>query len=258
MSAVATVAAMLRDVDIAALKVPRPDKVFEQIAAVYAAHAGSEATLRGHSMAKIARKFLTRRLLVRRAADEALGELALGVDQLAREYALARLFARLAGVPRGLKMKRNSFGVPAVFAGLEASAAHDPLAAPRALDFFVVALTALVPKDKIVEKLGAKEEQVLDLGQVVALAPGLFQAHVFDACALYPWKQNPLLVDLPFYDDLIQTLNACGDRVEPDPISMRLRIKLPDALEALVRAGKGCDVGQLQRLLSRSFSTRFG
>ena len=27
---------------------------------------------------------------------------------------------------------------------------------------------------------------------------------------------------------------------------------------AAIRAGKGCDVGQLQRLLSRSFSTRFG
>ncbi|KAK7239264.1 hypothetical protein SO694_00025240 [Aureococcus anophagefferens] len=207
-SAVATVAALLRDVDLSALSVPRPDKIFEQIASIYAAHVGSEATLRGHSMAKIARKFLTRRLIFRHAADDALGELALGVDQLARDYALARLFARVAGVPRGLKQKRNSFAVPAVFAALEASAAHDPLASPRALDFFVVALSTLVPRDKIIEKLGAKEEQVLDLGQVAALAPNLFQIHVFDAHKLYPWRENALTTDLPFYADLKRARGA--------------------------------------------------
>ena len=233
-SAVATVAAMLRDVDLSTLSVPRPDKIFEQIASIYAAHVGSEATLRGHSMARIARKFLTRRLIFRHAADDALGELALGVDQLARDYALARLFARVAGVPRGLKQKRNSFAVPAVFAALEASAAHDPLASPRALDFFVVALSTLVPRDKIIEKLGAKEEQVLDLGQVAALAPNLFQIHVFDAHKLYPWRENALTTDLPFYADLARSLDARAALVEPDPISLKLRIKLADALEALV------------------------
>ncbi|KAH8082897.1 hypothetical protein JL720_8405 [Aureococcus anophagefferens] len=233
-SAVATVAALLRDVDLSALSVPRPDKLFEQIASIYAAHVGSEATLRGHSMAKIARKFLTRRLIFRHAADDALGELALGVDQLARDYALARLFARVAGVPRGLKQKRNSFAVPAVFAALEASARHDPLASPRALDFFVVALSTLVPRDKIIEKLGAKEEQVLDLGQVAALAPNLFQIHVFDAHKLYPWRENALTTDLPFYADLVRSLDARAALVEPDPISLKLRVKLADALEALV------------------------
>ena len=35
-------------------------------------------------------------------------------------------------------------------------------------------------------------------------------------------------------------------------------LAVPRGLAADDRAGKGCDVGQLQRLLSRAFSTRFG
>ncbi|KAH8043557.1 hypothetical protein JL722_15147 [Aureococcus anophagefferens] len=82
-----------------------------------------------------------------------------------------------------------------------APAAHDPPS--RALDF-VVALSTLVPRDKIIEKLGAKEEQ-----------------------------ENALTTDLPFYADLVRSLDARAALVEPDPISLKLRVKLADALGAL-------------------------
>ena len=78
---------------------PLDDVTADTAAIVDAAVAG---TIKGRSLAHVARKFLCRRHASRATADDELCRLALGVDALASESALPRLFARVAGVPRGL------------------------------------------------------------------------------------------------------------------------------------------------------------
>ena len=119
------------------------DDVTADIAAIVdAAVAG---TIKGRSLAHVARKFLCRRHASRAKADEELCSLALGVDALASERALPRLFARCAGVPRGLLEKRHAFDDRAVKNALVASAAHDPLAADGAYAFLLEAVGTIVP-----------------------------------------------------------------------------------------------------------------
>ena len=64
-----------------------------------------------------------------------------------------------AGVPRGLKAKKNSYKAAHVFDVLEQSAAADPLCSPEAQIFFTKALARLLPRDQILGKLSAREQR---------------------------------------------------------------------------------------------------
>merc|ERR1711965_135120 len=150
---VTTVGGYMSEIHVDLEEMEPLDDVTADIAAIVdAAVAG---TIKGRSLAHVARKFLCRRHASRATADDELCRLALGVDALASESALPRLFARVAGVPRGLLEKRHAFDARAVKNALVASAAHDPLAADGAYAFLREAVGTIVPPGKTKAWLGA-------------------------------------------------------------------------------------------------------
>ena len=188
----------------------------------------------------MARKFLCRRHASRATADDELCRLALGVDALASESALPRLFARVAGVPRGLLEKRHAFEDRAVKNALVASAAHDPLAADGAYAFLLEAVGTIVPPGKAKAWLGAAEPRLVELAAVLAAAPVLYEREVISRSKLYPSAENAATPELPFFLQLANLLQERAATVEADPVSAALRVSVVDALEALVAQWPAC------------------
>ena len=216
---------------------PLDDVTADTAAIVDAAVAG---TIKGRSLAHVARKFLCRRHASRAKADEELCSLALGVDAVAGDAALPRLFARCAGVPRGLLEKRHAFDDRAVKNALVASAAHDPLAADGAYAFLREAVGTIVPPGKTKAWLGAAEPRLVELAAVLAAAPALYEREVIARSKLYPSAENATTSELPFFLQLANLLQERASTVEADPVSAALRVSVVDALEALVAQWPAC------------------
>jgi hypothetical protein len=230
--AVTTVGGYLGNTDLTAVIPLEADAVTKSVAAIVDAAVGG---IGGHSLAHVARKFLCRREASRTKADAALCRLALGTDAGASNKALHRLFARVAGVPRGLLAKREYWGMRAVKEALVESAAHDPLAA--GLPFLRTTITTLVPLSKVREWLGSKEPRLIDLEAVLAAAPALYETEI-EKYKLYPSADNGATPELPFFRQLSRILAERASTVEAGPRG--LRVTVIDALETLVAQWPEC------------------
>ncbi|KAJ1446917.1 hypothetical protein M885DRAFT_224790 [Pelagophyceae sp. CCMP2097] len=238
----ATIAEMLRRVDISATHGDKPDHALRTIARVLAARAARRGAPASWPLARIARAFLVQDLGSRGAADAALASLAVGVDAVSRGSATCRLFARLAGVPRGLQQRRASYAEPSVADTMQRQAERDRLATPDALRFFVAALLALVSADHVERKLGAREDYLVDVDATAATATSLVCDDVLGAHRFYSAATAAAFHNAggaaPGYSPraLAAALAAAAAGVDADPVSLRPRLTLSAALECIMDA----------------------